>query len=64
MSDQELDRAFVKLLDEVHRGLQHGFFEYVITCEIVKDGKRRLTLKVGKSYQFTISEDEIEAYRR
>jgi hypothetical protein len=59
MKSQEVDRAIGKLLDEVRRGLQHGFFEFVITCEIVKGGKRRLTLKAGKSYQFTIDEDEI-----
>jgi len=59
MSERELDRAIRKLLDELLCGLQHGFFEIAITCEVVKSGKRRLTLKAGKSYQFTIEEDEI-----
>jgi hypothetical protein len=59
MNSRELEKALAKLVDEVCRGLQHGFFEYVVLGEIVRGGQRRLTIKAGKSYQFTISEDEI-----
>ena len=55
----ELNEALEKLKLEVREGLRHGFFEYTISCEVVKGRKRRLTLKAGKSYQYVISEDEL-----
>ncbi len=45
----ELNKALEKLTLEVQEGLRHGFFEYVVTCETVKDRKRRLLIKAGKS---------------
>jgi hypothetical protein len=55
----ELERALRRLETEVREGLQHGFFDFSISCEVIKDGKRRLTIKAGKSYQFVIPEHEI-----
>ena len=40
-------------------GLRHGFFDCLITCEIVNGRKRRLVIRAGKSHQFTIAEDEL-----
>ncbi len=45
---------------EVRDGLLHGFFELTVACEIVKGGKRGLTIKAGKNHRFTIPEEEIE----
>ena len=56
----ELDRAFQKLKEELLEGLKHGFFEYTLTCE-VEQGRRRLTLKAGRSYRFKIPESEIQS---
>ncbi len=42
-------------------GLRHGFFQFEITCEIIKGKKRRLLLKAGKSYCFIIPEGEIRS---
>ena len=40
-------------------GLKHGFFDYSIACEIANGGKRKLMIRAGKSYMFTIAEDEM-----
>jgi hypothetical protein len=40
-------------------GLKHGFFDYSITCEITKGGKRELVVRAGKSHKFTIPEHEV-----
>jgi hypothetical protein len=55
----ELAQAINKLVEEVQDGLRHGFFEYGVTCELLKDRKRRLTIKAGKSHQFIIREEDL-----
>src|SRR5437867_181992 len=35
------DRALSRIVAEIHDGLRHGFFEYVLTCEIVGHERRR-----------------------
>lgn len=55
-----LAQAMDRLSREVRDGLRHGFFELTVACEIVKGGKRGLTIKAGKNHRFTIPEDEIE----
>ncbi len=50
----EMDRATRKIVEAVEEGLEHGFFEYSITGEIVSGGARCVTVKAGKSYRFTI----------
>ena len=52
----ELQRAFRKLESEIRDGLGHGFFELSVSCEVIKEGKRRLTIRSGKSYQFVVPE--------
>ena len=42
-----LDQAMDRLSREVRDGLRHGFFELTVACEIVKGGKRGLTIKVN-----------------
>ena len=55
----ELSRALEKLEQEILDGLRHGFFEYVVTCELVTGQKRRLTIRAGKSHRFTIPEEDL-----
>ena len=57
--NSELSSAMEKLEQVVLDGVQHGFFEYVVSCEIVAGHKRRLTIRAGKSHQFTISPDDL-----
>jgi hypothetical protein len=45
--------------DVVVDGLKHGFFQYTIKSEVVKDKKRILVVEAGKSEKFTIREDEL-----
>ena len=40
-------------------GLNHGFFDYTITCQIVKGGTRQLVVRAGKSHQFNIRQEEL-----
>ena len=40
-------------------GLQHGFFDCSIECEIGERHSRHLVIRAGKSHKFTIREDEL-----
>ncbi len=51
--------ALAQLCEIVADGLRHGFFECVVSGEVVNGKKRRLVIKSGKSHQFTIAEDEL-----
>ncbi len=61
--DTPRGRQLQDALDHVERilvdGLRHGFFEYVISCETVRNQKRQLVIRAGKSHKFTIPEDEL-----
>jgi hypothetical protein len=57
---EALDRLEGLVLD----GLQHGFFDFTITCEIVSGAKRQLVIRAGKSHKFTIPESEVPRLRR
>jgi hypothetical protein len=52
---EALDRLEVLVVD----GLKHGFFDYSLACETTNGGKRQLVIQAGKSYKFTIPEDEL-----
>ena len=57
-SNGTVDRAIRRILAELHDGLRHGFFEFTLTCEVVGQERRRLTLRAGKSHQFVIPKEE------
>jgi hypothetical protein len=54
-----LEQALRKLNEEVIEGLQHGFFELTITCELINDRKRSVTIKFGKSHRFVLAETDL-----
>src|SRR5262249_54086956 len=54
----ESDAMFAQLQEILLDGLRHGFFDCLITCELVKDRRRRVVIKAGKSHQFTIPEED------
>jgi hypothetical protein len=56
----QLDKARECLIREIDDGLRHGFFDLAVTCEMVNEKKRRMTIKAGKNHRFMIPEEEIE----
>ena len=56
---RQLAWALALLEKIVIDGLQHGFFDYSIECEMGKDRKRHLVIRAGKSHKYTIREDEL-----
>ena len=58
-SRENFEKFIQKLTAEIQEGLRHGFFEYRLTSEIIKDGKRQLILEAGKKYKFIICADEV-----
>jgi hypothetical protein len=55
-----IDRALRRVLGEIHDGLRHGYFEFTLSCEVTGQGRRRLQLRAGKTYQFLIPAEECE----
>ena len=60
LSESELESAMARVVDELREGLLHGFFDYSMSCEVVRGGKRRFTLRAGKSHRFVIPEEELD----
>ncbi len=56
----QMREALDRLRDLVVDGLKHGFFDYSISCETGNKGKRQLVFRAGKSYKFTIPEDDLQ----
>ncbi len=56
-----IEQVRAQLWEIVEDGLRHGFFEIAVSGEIVKDKKRRLVIRAGKSHQYTIPEHELLA---
>ena len=55
---QEFERCLHR---ELRGGLEHGFFDLVISCELTKGRKRQLTLSAGKSHLFVIPEEDLRS---
>jgi hypothetical protein len=58
VSTTALERGLQRIIAEIQDGLRHGYFEFTLTCEVVSQGRRRLTLRAGRNYQFLIPEDD------
>ncbi len=57
----ELEQAFRRLNQEVRDGLQHGFFQITVRCELGTGRRRELTLEAGKNYRFVIDADLLDS---
>ena len=40
-------------------GVKHGHFEYSVTCETAKQGRRLLIVRAGKNHKFSIEETDL-----
>ncbi len=58
MGHQGLE-AMHALICALSEGLEHGYFNYSVKCEMVRDRKRILEIDAGKVYRFIIPEDQI-----
>jgi hypothetical protein len=57
-SGTPIESALKRILSEILEGLRHGHFEYTLCCELIGNGRRRLTLHAGKNHQFLIPADD------
>jgi len=55
----QLEQALARLHEIVLDGLRHGFFECIVSSELIKEEKRRFVIKAGKSHQFVIAKDDL-----
>jgi len=53
-----LEQALRRLMNEFHEGLRHGYFDISVTCEVISQDRRRVTIHAGKTYQFKIPKSE------
>jgi hypothetical protein len=51
--------AVNRLCQVVLDGLRHGYFRYAISGSMGKGNRRELVIEAGKSYKFTIPEEEL-----
>lgn len=58
-SGDELAAALDRIEREVREGLDHGFFELTVACEVVAGRKRQLTIRSGRSYRHVIPPTEL-----
>ena len=52
----ELHQALEFLEQLIRDGVRHGHFEFTVTCETAKMGRRLLIIRAGKSHKFSIEE--------
>lgn len=60
-SNGQLTKAMEKIEAVVRDGLKHGHFKTEIECSLAGKGVRELVVKAGNSYQYRITEEELNA---
>jgi hypothetical protein len=53
-----VEKALNRILAEIEAGLRHGYFDIRLTCDLVGNGRRRLTLRAGRNYQFLVPAED------
>lgn len=59
----QLDCALAKIKQILFDGLRHGFFEFTVSGEAIKQGKRRVLIKAGNSHSFVVPAEELKTHR-
>ena len=63
LSDVQLDPEYTReglkaasehMTRELVEGVHHGFFEMVVTVELMQSKKKCITIKAGKSHRFVV----------
>jgi hypothetical protein len=57
----QLAKAMEKIEAVVRDGLKHGHFKTEIECTLAGKRVRELVVKAGNSYQYRITEEELDA---
>jgi hypothetical protein len=60
---RQLCEALERIGQIVLDGLRHGYFRCSITSVIGKDNRRDLVVEAGKSFKFTVPEEELPLKR-
>lgn len=55
-----LHEALALIAREIVGGLRHGYFDFSISGETVRQGECSMTFKAGKSHRFRISENDYK----
>lgn len=55
-----LREAFALIAREIMGGLRHGYFDFSITGETLRQGECNLTFKAGKSHRFRIPASDFK----
>jgi len=53
-SHEGLEAACEHMARELIEGVRHGFFEMVVTVEMMQSKKKCITIKAGKSHRFVV----------
>ena len=51
--------ALARIAHEIVEGCRHGFFDYTIIGETLRQGECSVTVKAGKSYRFRVPESDL-----
>ena len=58
-SSPQLREALELLSRLILDGVRHGHFDYSVSCETAKMGRRLLIVRAGKSHKFSINEADL-----
>jgi hypothetical protein len=60
-SPSQLQGVIAKMQQILLDGLRHGFFEFSVSGEAIKQDKLRVVIKAGNSYVFVVSPEDLNS---
>ncbi len=55
-----LEEFLAKVREELREGLMHGFYKCEIDCKIVKEQRREIVIRAGKTWKFYVTKEDAE----